>query len=770
MNATTTSGSIPTSLDAKTNMPIVYIHGIGPKPPAGELKLQWDLALFGRDMGDRTRMAYWADLLHGPTPIARSGPHAQATRDDDPDSIDIEALLASVGLDPEGEREQVFADGLLRAAGALPAERMRRALPLPKALRKPIARFFMESFVKDSAAYFFKPAVRAALRARLRAQMPADEPFVLVAHSLGSVVALETLADMDRTHAPCDVGLFVTIGSPLGIRELQDELDCDLTVPDNIGRWYNFADIIDPVALDKGIASDFHAKGKIFDELIVNAELQRLQSFNPHSAAGYLSHPKVRRLVQLTVGFDMHARFLVARDVSEQMGVPDRQHVLIEILEPGYPALDEQDTVAVESREDGTDLGARIARATARIADIVRESADAAEPESAEQLLEDARIDPLRRFVSARLTPAELTRVAQRYRDLRVYAIWKSTRKRKLSRPSYCAVQADAAWASYRAHGERITWAVLDTGVRADHPHFSAHRNIVDVWDCTRPGRPRRIERARDRDGHGSHVCGIIAGHAPVPPGAAHEGGAGAASGVAPNARLVVYKVLDDRGEGEDAWIIKALDHIAERNESSADLAIDGLNLSLGGPYDSTVYGCGFSPLCVELRRQWRAGVLVVVAAGNEGQLEVTTPDGEVDINTALSIGDPANLDECIAVGSVNGDKPHLYGVSAFSSRGPTVDGRLKPDVVAPGERILSCDAQYRSRDPRDLYRYESGTSMAAPHVSGLLAAFLSVRREYRGRPDEVKALLLRTCIDLGRDRYHQGHGLPNLMKMLLET
>jgi hypothetical protein len=59
---------------------------------------------------------------------------------------------------------------------------------------------------------------------------------------------------------------------------------------------------------------------------------------------------------------------------------------------------------------------------------------------------------------------------------------------------------------------------------------------------------------------------------------------------------------------------------------------------------------------------------------------------------------------------------------------------------------------------------------MAAPHVSGMLAAFLSVRKEYRGRPDEVKALLLRTCINVGRDPYHQGHGIPNLMKMLLEA
>ena len=139
-----------------------------------------------------------------------------------------------------------------------------------------------------------------------------------------------------------------------------------------------------------------------------------------------------------------------------------------------------------------------------------------------------------------------------------------------------------------------------------------------------------------------------------------------------------------------------------------------------------------------------------------------------------LSISDPANLEEAIAVGSVHKTNPHTFGVSYFSSRGPTADGRRKPDLVAPGEKILSAKAK-PPRDPNselviDYYREDSGTSMAAPHVSGVLAAFLSVRKEFIGEPDRVKRILLSACTDLGRDPNMQGAGLVNLVKMLVAT
>src|SRR5207244_3607126 len=113
------------------------------------------------------------------------------------------------------------------------------------------------------------------------------------------------------------------------------------------------------------------------------------------------------------------------------------------------------------------------------------------------------------------------------------------------------------------------------------------------------------------------------------------------------------------------------------------------------------------------------------------------------------------------------------YGVSYFSSKGPTGDGRPKPDLLAPGEKILSCAAgsmgatmAEKAGEPTD-YMEESGTSMAAPHVSGAIAAFLSIRREYIGEAEAVKEIFLSTATDLKRDRYFQGHGLVDLMRAI---
>ena len=140
-----------------------------------------------------------------------------------------------------------------------------------------------------------------------------------------------------------------------------------------------------------------------------------------------------------------------------------------------------------------------------------------------------------------------------------------------------------------------------------------------------------------------------------------------------------------------------------------------------------------------------------------------------------LTINDPGNADPAITVGSTHRDMPHRYGVSYFSSKGPTGDGRAKPDVVAPGERILSCAAG-AIRDkilakpditPPIHYVEHSGTSMSAAHVSGVIAAFLSIRPEFVGRPEEVKRIFTATATDLGRVASFQGSGLIDVMRAI---
>jgi subtilisin family serine protease len=125
---------------------------------------------------------------------------------------------------------------------------------------------------------------------------------------------------------------------------------------------------------------------------------------------------------------------------------------------------------------------------------------------------------------------------------------------------------------------------------------------------------------------------------------------------------------------------------------------------------------------------------------------------------TAFSITDPGNADSVITVGATHRFWPHTYGVSFFSSRGPTGDGRLKPDIVAPGERIESCL-------PANEWGELDGTSMAAPHVSGAAAMLMARYSELIGQPRQIKRILCDTATDLGRERSFQGYGMVDILR-----
>jgi serine protease AprX len=151
----------------------------------------------------------------------------------------------------------------------------------------------------------------------------------------------------------------------------------------------------------------------------------------------------------------------------------------------------------------------------------------------------------------------------------------------------------------------------------------------------------------------------------------------------------------------------------------------------------------------------------VVAAAGNFGYRRVLSDTSDtIEEFCPVSITDPGNADLVITVGSTHRIEPHTYGVSYFSSRGPTGDGRIKPDLLAPGEKILgpALDETTLALD---------GTSMAAPHVSGAAAMLMARHRELRGKPAQIKRILNSTATSLEREAQFQGHGLVDVLRAL---
>jgi subtilisin family serine protease len=375
-----------------------------------------------------------------------------------------------------------------------------------------------------------------------------------------------------------------------------------------------------------------------------------------------------------------------------------------------------------------------------------------------------------------------------------IFRVWPDFEVRALLTRSVSTVKADAALTSFAAGGKRIVWAVLDSGVQGDHPHFRMHSTLT-LDDPLRHRdftvAPGQLESPlTDECGHGTHVAGIIAGELDadktmtVSAVARHRDESGQIvhevmpltriRGIAPECTILSVKVLDAQGRGQVSNLITALEEIDRVNGYGKDIRIHGVNLSVGYDFDPEWFACGQSPLCNVVDRVVRSGVVVVVAAGNTGYGFVdTTARGSVAAGLPLSINDPGNADRAITVGSTHRDMPHVYGVSYFSSKGPTGDGRPKPDLVAPGEKIISCGAGSTLASARDatqsdaLYVEDSGTSMAAPHVSGAIAAFLSVRREFIGQAEEVKRIFVQSATDLRRERYFQGAGLVDLMRAI---
>ncbi len=231
--------------------------------------------------------------------------------------------------------------------------------------------------------------------------------------------------------------------------------------------------------------------------------------------------------------------------------------------------------------------------------------------------------------------------------------------------------------------------------------------------------------------------------------------------GVCPDIGLYDFRVLGSSLGDSEFAVSAALQFIRYYNEQAGFQRIHGVNMSLAIRHNVRNYACGQTPVCIQAEALVANGVVVVAAAGNRGFQQYQLADNSTfEGYASSSITDPGNADGVITVGATHRSWPHTYGVSFFSSRGPTGDGRLKPDLLAPGEKIESCI-------PGDGQDVMDGTSMAAPHVSGAAALLMARHEELKGRPDRIKEILCSTATDLKRERHFQGHGMVDVLRAI---
>ena len=265
--------------------------------------------------------------------------------------------------------------------------------------------------------------------------------------------------------------------------------------------------------------------------------------------------------------------------------------------------------------------------------------------------------------------------------------------------------------------GAGVSIAIVDTGIDPQHPDLEGR--IVDMLDFTSDGE-------FDNNGHGTHCAGIAVGT-----GRASDG---RYRGVAPGATVVSARVLDAYGNGMMSDVMAGIDWAV-----SAGVQIISLSLGGAGPL------AGEDPLVELCHAAVDLGVMVCVAAGNTGPGRMT-------------IGSPGSAEKVLTVGAID----RANNIAPFSSRGPTVDGRIKPDVVLPGSEIVAARATGTAlgTPQGQWYTAISGTSMACPMAAGLCA--LTLQAQPSLRPSELKELIMQSALDLGTDANAQGKGLAD--------
>lgn len=333
-----------------------------------------------------------------------------------------------------------------------------------------------------------------------------------------------------------------------------------------------------------------------------------------------------------------------------------------------------------------------------------------------------------------------------------VKAVYPNLEVKETIMQSVPLIGADKVWNLKDSTGSNITGknviiGVIDTGVDYTHqdlggslPGQTFNSKVIGGYDFI-----NNDADPMDDKGHGTHVAGIAAGN-------------GALKGVAPEAKIMAYKVLDSGGSGSFASVISGIDAaVGTRLDADATNDVSVINLSIGA-YCGTTYSEGCGPddiLSQTVDRAASSGIISAVAAGNTGAV------GPGTINT------PGVARTAITAGSINKSKV----ISTFSSRGPVIVGSesyTKPDVVAPGEDI--CAAKLSSYSGENCFDSNhvllNGTSMATPHVAGMAALVKQQNPSYNS--SEIKYIIVQNATSLGSgyDANTQGKGMVDATKI----
>jgi serine protease AprX len=344
------------------------------------------------------------------------------------------------------------------------------------------------------------------------------------------------------------------------------------------------------------------------------------------------------------------------------------------------------------------------------------------------------------------------------------------------------ATGAALAWsapAGFGYTGQGVSIAIVDSGVDTLHPDLfvarQRHSRVVARANFVTCEADQDSPTIADRCGHGTHVAGIAAGNGAL---SSDANAYRRFTGIAPQASIVSARVLNRLGQGSVSDTIAAIEWVIA-NQQTHNIRV--LNFSAGHPVGESYRT---DPLCQALERAWRAGITVVCSAGNQGRLyeKVSRKRDNEGFGTRYgSVQSPANDPLVITVGAMkqgSGDRG-TDRIATYSSRGPSrIDFVMKPDLVAPGNRVVSLNpylgTSYLSTNygatnalPWSAYRYTStdtasrlyyvlsGTSMAAPVVAG--AAALLIQQDPTITPDTVKLRLM-----LAADKWTQPDGTPD--------